>query len=53
MDKFRYIETYLKETSQITDRIDVNIIMKMIDILLEIKKNGGRLFFFRGWRRSR
>jgi D-sedoheptulose 7-phosphate isomerase len=45
MDKFRYIETYLKETSQITDRIDVNIIMKMIDILLEIKKNGGRLFF--------
>jgi D-sedoheptulose 7-phosphate isomerase len=45
MDKIKYIKNYLKETAQIAEKIDPKIIEKMIDILLEIKNNGGRVFF--------
>ena len=38
------IKQYLEEVKQIADIIDQNEIQKMIDILFELKTNGGRLF---------
>ena len=39
-----YVDDYLKEAKEILDRIDPNVIEKMISILEEIRDNGGRLF---------
>ena len=39
-----YIELYMKETQKIADLINKNDISKIVDILSEIKKSGGRLF---------
>jgi len=40
-----YIKTYLEEIHQIVNKLDVNSIEKMIDQLVKLRKNGGRLFF--------
>lgn len=40
-----FTEQYLTEASQIIDKIDKNIIEKMVDILLSVRENGGRVFF--------
>jgi len=40
-----YVEKFLDEVSQVVNGLDVNIIEKMIDQLVELRKNGGRLFF--------
>lgn len=40
-----YIEKYLLEVQSITDKIDRSAIEKMIDLIIEIRKDGGRLFF--------
>lgn len=39
-----FIENFLKDCSQIIDNIDKNEIEKIVDILVEIRKNKGRLF---------
>lgn len=40
-----HIESYLRAASSIIDKIDEREIEKMIDMLLAIRKNMGRLFF--------
>ncbi len=45
MKKKKYINEYLKETANIAEKIDREVIEKILDILLEVKKNGGRIFF--------
>jgi D-sedoheptulose 7-phosphate isomerase len=40
-----YIKRYLEEVHQIVNELDVNIIEKMVNQLMELRKNGGRLFF--------
>jgi D-sedoheptulose 7-phosphate isomerase len=40
-----YIKEYLQEVHRIVDELDVNAIKKMIEELIELRKNGGRLFF--------
>lgn len=40
-----YTDKYLLEVQSITDKIDQSAIEKMIDLIVEIRKNGGRLFF--------
>jgi D-sedoheptulose 7-phosphate isomerase len=39
-----FTQTHLEETIQITQKIDSEIIEEMIDLLLEVKNNNGRLF---------
>ncbi len=39
-----YIKSYLDETASIAGRIDKNTIEKAINILLQVRKNHGRLF---------
>lgn len=45
MEKRKYIEEYLKETAEIAQKIDREEIEKILDILLKVKKEGGRVFF--------
>jgi D-sedoheptulose 7-phosphate isomerase len=45
MEKINYIDNYLKETGKIAEKIDRKAIGKILDILLEVKKQGGRVFF--------
>jgi D-sedoheptulose 7-phosphate isomerase len=45
MEKINYIDNYLKETGKIAEKIDRKVIGKILDILLEVKKRGGRVFF--------
>jgi len=40
-----YIKIYLEEMHQIVNKLDVNSIEKMIGQLVNLRKNGGRLFF--------
>jgi D-sedoheptulose 7-phosphate isomerase len=40
-----YTNEYLSEVKSIVDRIDSNDIERMIDLIVEIRKNNGRLFF--------
>lgn len=40
-----YIEKFLQETSQIVSKIDRQRLSKIIDLLLEVKKKKGRVFF--------
>jgi len=40
-----YSARYLREATEICSRIDQNQLEKMIDVLLETRKTGGRLFF--------
>lgn len=39
-----YIDKYLAEVADISKLIDKNAIMKMIDIIVQVKKKSGRLF---------
>lgn len=39
-----YIDSYLNEVTEITNRIDKEQIEKMIMVLMKLKKSGGRLF---------
>jgi len=45
MEKINYIDNYLKETAEIAEKIDRKTIEKILDILLVVKKEGGRVFF--------
>ncbi|HHT9125295.1 MAG TPA: SIS domain-containing protein [Candidatus Brocadiia bacterium] len=40
-----YIKNYLDEAHQIVKKLDVNVIEKMVNQLVELRKNNGRLFF--------
>ena len=40
-----YTNEYLSEVKLIVDQLDSNAIEKMIDLIVEIRKNNGRLFF--------
>ena len=40
-----YTNEYLSEVKLIVDRIDTEAIERMIDLIVEIRKNNGRLFF--------
>jgi D-sedoheptulose 7-phosphate isomerase len=40
-----YVESYLKEAVQVIDRLDYQTIDKIIKILVELRQEGGRLFF--------
>jgi D-sedoheptulose 7-phosphate isomerase len=40
-----YIETFLKEATEVISRIDKKSIEKTIRILVDLKKSGGRIFF--------
>jgi D-sedoheptulose 7-phosphate isomerase len=40
-----YSEKHLKESIEIINKIDVNVIENIADVLVEIKKNNGRIFF--------
>lgn len=44
MDKKNYIDTYLEEVIEIANRIDKDEIEKMVNVILEVKKNNGRIF---------
>lgn len=39
-----YIDIYMKEVSEISEKIDKKNMRKAVDILLELRKKGGRLF---------
>jgi D-sedoheptulose 7-phosphate isomerase len=41
----QFIKQYLEESKQIIDQIDAADVAAMLDILVETKRNGGRLFF--------
>lgn len=40
-----YAQQHLKEAAEITQKIDVAAVEKMADLLAEVKREGGRLFF--------
>ncbi|MBF0595691.1 MAG: SIS domain-containing protein [Candidatus Omnitrophica bacterium] len=40
-----YIKRYLKETAQIADALDHSQLEKLVQVLLEVRQDGGRLFF--------
>jgi D-sedoheptulose 7-phosphate isomerase len=40
-----YTEKYLNEVKLIVDKIDPQAIERMVDLLMEIRRSGGRLFF--------
>jgi len=40
-----YIAKYLSEMEEIIKRLDVSIIEKMVNLLIDIRKDNGRLFF--------
>ncbi|MBI2633867.1 MAG: SIS domain-containing protein [Parcubacteria group bacterium] len=39
-----HIQLYLKEVKEIVDRVDPDSIAKVIEILADVRRNGGRLF---------
>jgi len=39
-----YIDMYMKEVVEISERIDKKAVRKAVDILLDLRKKGGRLF---------
>lgn len=39
-----YIDMYMKEVVEISEKIDKKAVRKAVDILLELRKKGGRLF---------
>jgi len=39
-----FVDTYLAEAIQILDKLDVSAIEKMVDVLVEMREQGGRLF---------
>jgi len=45
LKKVTYIQAYLQEVQNIAEKINHKAIEKMIDIMSEIRKNKGRLFF--------
>lgn len=45
MEKSEYINTYLEETAEIVKIISRESIEKVLDVLLEVKREGGRIFF--------
>ena len=45
MDKSEFINTYLTETVEIAKKIDRESIRRILEILLEVKKKRGRIFF--------
>jgi D-sedoheptulose 7-phosphate isomerase len=40
-----YVEMYLKEVRLLVDKLNQSIVEKMIDLLVELRESGGRLFF--------
>lgn len=40
-----YTDEYLDEVHLVSEKIDRDAVEKMVDIVLQIRKNGGRLFF--------
>jgi len=40
-----YVNEYLEEVELVVERIDREAIVKMIDVIVKIRKDGGRLFF--------
>lgn len=44
MNTMEYIDQYMKETMEIVNTVDRKEIEKAVDILNEVKSNGGRLF---------
>ncbi len=44
MNTMEYIDQYMKETMEIVNTVDRKEIEKAVDILREVKANGGRLF---------
>jgi D-sedoheptulose 7-phosphate isomerase len=40
-----YSNEYLSEVKLIVDRIDTKVIERIVDLIFDIRKNGGRLFF--------
>jgi D-sedoheptulose 7-phosphate isomerase len=40
-----YVYTYLDEVHRVVDGLDAVVIEKMIDVLVELRKNQGRVFF--------
>jgi len=45
MNKSKFINTYLSETAEIAKNIDPKTIEKTLAILLQVKSQGGRIFF--------
>jgi len=44
MNSQEYIDKYLSEVTAITEQIDKAAVKKMVDIIIEVRKNAGRLF---------
>lgn len=40
-----YVNQYLKEVIEVVNRLDISSIEKMVNLLLGLRKEGGRLFF--------
>ena len=40
-----YIKQYISELHQVIDRLDVEAIERMVQLLADLRENGGRLFF--------
>lgn len=40
-----YIESYLNDAKKVLERLDQNAISKIVQLLLEVKHSGGRIFF--------
>lgn len=45
MNNKDYINKYLREVTEITERIDQKEIEKMVEVISNVKKNDGRIFF--------
>ena len=44
-----YIATHFLEARQVLERLDVEQIEKMVEIIADTHQQGGRLFFSRSW----
>ena len=45
MNRMSFVQTYLQEACQIIDKIDVDVIERMVDSVAAARAAGGRLFF--------
>jgi D-sedoheptulose 7-phosphate isomerase len=45
MSRMSFAQTYLQEARQIIDKLDVDVIDRMVDIVAKARAAGGRLFF--------
>jgi len=45
METNNFINTYLKETTEIANSLNQGVIEKMVEILSQVRKNKGRIFF--------